>query len=135
MHLQPYLMDKGPGDAGLGAKVGWFFAAPSKSTPTALPSVFLAYPPGFLLFLFGLFIIPELKGRSLEETDELFAAGLHAWQFSKHQTQGTGAKIAALQNEDHEEVRRLSVTQQGGGEEKRFEEKEDADGESGEEKV
>lgn len=85
-------MNSTPGSAGLGAKVGWFFAAPS-----------------FLLFLFGIFIIPELKGRSLEETDELFNAGLKwGWQFSSYKTQGTGAVIAALQNDDVGRVRRLS---------------------------
>lgn len=56
---------------------------------------------GFLLFLFGVFIIPELKGRSLEEVDELFNAGLKwGWQFSSYRTEGTGAQIAALEDED-----------------------------------
>ena len=60
--------------------------------------------------LFGLFIIPELRGRSLEETDGLFDAGLKwGWQFASYRTAGTGAQIAALQNEDKEKVRRLSV--------------------------
>lgn len=90
---QPYLMNAVPGSAGLGARVGWFFAAPS-----------------FLLFLFGIFIIPELKNRSLEEVDELFEAKLKfAWQFSSYRTQGLGAKIAALQTQDTERLRRLSV--------------------------
>ena len=66
---------------------------------------------GFILFLFGVFIIPDLKGRSLEEVDELFGARLKwAWQFSRYQTEGTGAKIAALEKEDDEEVRKLSVS-------------------------
>jgi hypothetical protein len=83
----PYLM------ADLGAKVGWFFAAPS-----------------FLLFLFGVFIVPELKGRSLEETDELFNAGLKfGWQFGSYATKGTGAQIRAIENEDKEKLRKLSV--------------------------
>ena len=65
---------------------------------------------GFLLFLFGIFIIPELKGRSLEETDELFEAHLKwGWQFATYKTQGTGAKIAALENENLERFRKLSV--------------------------
>ena len=89
---------------------------------------------GFILFVFGLFVIPELKGRSLEEVDELFEARLPAWKFASYRTQGTNAKIAALQNNDTERVRKLSV---GGapvmdhidspsasfGDEKRFEEK------------
>ena len=65
---------------------------------------------GFLLFLFGIFIILELKGRSLEETDELFEAHLKfGWQFATCKTQGTGAKIAALQNENFDRFRKLSV--------------------------
>lgn len=65
---------------------------------------------GFLLFLFGIFIIPELKNRSLEEVDELFEVRLKfAWQFASYRTQGTGAKIAALQGQDTERLRRLSV--------------------------
>lgn len=64
---------------------------------------------GFLLFLFGIFIVPELKGRSLEETDELFEANLKwGWQFASYRTVGTGAKIAALQNDDGDRLRRLS---------------------------
>ena len=83
----PYLM------ADMGAKVGWFFAAPS-----------------FILFLFGVFIVPELKGRSLEETDELFNAGLKfGWQFSSYVTKGTGAQIRAIEQEDKEKLRKLSA--------------------------
>lgn len=96
-------MNAVPGSAGLGARVGWFFAAPS-----------------FLLFLFGIFIIPELKNRSLEEVDELFDAKLKfAWQFSTYKTQGIGAQIAALQGQDTERLRRLSVASIP-GEEKRY---------------
>lgn len=70
---------------------------------------------------FGVFLIPELKGRSLEETDELFDAGLKwGWQFSSYETKGVGARIAALENEDHGEVRRLSAPQyESDGDEKR----------------
>ena len=57
---------------------------------------------------------PELRGRSLEEVDELFEAGLQAWQFSSYKTRGTGALIAALQGDDTERLRRVSIT----GEEK-----------------
>lgn len=48
--------------------------------------------------LFGVFLIPELKERSLEETDELFDAGLRwGWQFATYETHGAGARIAALE--------------------------------------
>ncbi|KAK0301592.1 hypothetical protein LTR82_018227, partial [Friedmanniomyces endolithicus] len=80
----PYLMDVAPGSAGFGSRVGWFFAATD-----------------FVLMLFGIFIIPELKGRSLEETDELFNANLKwGWQFKTYQTHGIGAQIAALEPKD-----------------------------------
>lgn len=38
--LQPYLMNVAPGSAGLGARVGWFFAAPSKWTVLTVPNIF-----------------------------------------------------------------------------------------------
>lgn len=45
----------------------------------------------------------------MEETDELFEAHLKwGWQFSSYRTIGTGAKIAALQNDDSDRLRRLS---------------------------
>lgn len=51
-----------------------------------------------ILMLFGIFLIPELQGRSLEETEELFDAGLiWGWQFAKYKTTGIGAQIAALE--------------------------------------
>ncbi|GFZ49764.1 hypothetical protein JCM24511_07167 [Saitozyma sp. JCM 24511] len=74
----PYLLNK-PG-AGLGAKVGYIFAAIS-----------------ICAFLFTVFFVPELKGRSLEEVDELFELRLRAWQFTKAETHGAGARIAALE--------------------------------------
>lgn len=55
-----------------------------------------------VLMMFGVFFIPELKGRSLEETDELFDAGLKwGWQFASYQTTGAGARIAALEMDEH----------------------------------
>ena len=51
-------------------------------------------------FFFTLFFIPELKGRSLEETDELFEMNLWAWQFADAQTTGVGRRIAMLEEGD-----------------------------------
>ena len=51
-------------------------------------------------FVFALFFIPELNGRSLEETDELFEMNLWAWQFSDAQTTGVGRRIAMLEEGD-----------------------------------
>ena len=52
----------------------------------------------------------------MEEVDELFDAGLQAWQFSKYKTKGTGALIAGLQDNDREKLRRVSITDGGVGE-------------------
>lgn len=47
--------------------------------------------------IFAVLFVPELKGRSLEETDELFEQRLWAWQFNKAQTTGIGRRIARLE--------------------------------------
>lgn len=64
----------------LGANVGWIFGGISSAA-----------------LLFSVFFVPELKGRSLEETDELFAMKLWAWQFNKAETHGVGSRIARLE--------------------------------------
>lgn len=66
----------------MGVKIGWIFGS------VALFS-----------FIWGIIFFPELKGRSLEEVDELFAAKLHAWQFKNYETHGTGRLLAELENE------------------------------------
>jgi len=66
----------------MGVNIGWIFGS------VAAFAIIWSY-----LFF------PELKGRSLEEVDELFAANLWAWQFEKHDTHGSGALITALENE------------------------------------
>ena len=47
--------------------------------------------------IFAIFFVPELKGRSLEETDELFDMNLWAWQFHNAKTIGIGARITQLE--------------------------------------
>ncbi|WVW80524.1 hypothetical protein I302_102509 [Kwoniella bestiolae CBS 10118] len=74
----PYLLKK-PG-AGLGPKVGWIIAGDS-----------------LFAFIFAVFYVPELAGRSLEEMDELFELNLWAWQFKGAQTEGVGHRIAQLE--------------------------------------
>ena len=44
-----------------------------------------------------LLFMPELKGRTLEEIDQLFAANLKAWQFKRFQTEGMSATVAQYQ--------------------------------------
>lgn len=79
----PYLLGS-PG-ANLGAGVGWILGGDA-----------------VLALIFAIVFVPELKGRSLEEVDELFEAKLWAWQFSKYETTGVGSRIAQL--EEHNAV-------------------------------
>ncbi|WVQ68313.1 uncharacterized protein L199_006520 [Kwoniella botswanensis] len=74
----PYLLKK-PG-AGLGPKVGWIIAGDS-----------------LFAFIFAVFYVPEIAGRSLEEMDELFELRLSAWQFKNAQTTGVGHRIAQME--------------------------------------
>lgn len=45
------------------------------------------------------FCMPELKGRNLEEIDQLFEAGIPAWKFSKYQTEGLSHDLAVLEHD------------------------------------
>jgi hypothetical protein len=65
-YATPYLVKTGPGDAGLGVKVFFIWGS------TCL---------GCLLFTY--FFIPETKGLSLEQVDELYNAGVKPWQSTK----------------------------------------------------
>lgn len=81
-------------------------------------------------FFFFILCLPELKGRSLEEVDELFTVRrfpirrwseadhqrkLWAWQFSKAETYGVGAEIRGIERggfESHE-VKREDTDMEG----------------------
>ena len=65
-YATPYLVKSGPGDAGLGVKVFFIWGS------TCL---------GCLLFTY--FFIPETKGLSLEQVDELYNDGIKPWQSTK----------------------------------------------------
>ena len=67
-----------------------------ESTPHALLTFQFAGISALAL-AFAIIFVPELKGRSLEETDELFEMRLWAWQFNTAQTSGVGARIARLE--------------------------------------
>ncbi|WVW84361.1 hypothetical protein I302_106395 [Kwoniella bestiolae CBS 10118] len=73
----PYVMQK------IGANVGYVFAAIA-----------------FIGLVFAIFFLPELKGRSLEEMDELFDNPRFkwGWQYPKVQTTGAGAAVAQVEN-------------------------------------
>ena len=78
----PYLL-AAPGAApgvNIGAKLGWIFAVISVTA-----------------VVFVVFFVPELCGRSLEETDELFEMRLWASLFRKSETKGIGGRIAQLE--------------------------------------
>ncbi|KAF4922771.1 Major facilitator-type transporter ecdD [Colletotrichum viniferum] len=51
----------------------------------------------FLTSVWAWFCMPELKGRNLEEIDQLFEANIPAWQFHKFQTDGLSHDLAALE--------------------------------------
>jgi hypothetical protein len=94
--VTPYLLaNPGPN---LGPKIGWIFAA-----------------AGYLSGLFGFFFTPELKGRSLEEVDQMFEAGLHAWQFKDFQTTGAGRRLTELERHDKTGLEGVEEVQQGKG--------------------
>ena len=46
------------------------------------------------------FFFPELKGRSLEEVDEMFEAGIWAYQFKKYVTTSKASQIARIEEGD-----------------------------------
>ena len=71
----PYLIK--PQYANLGAKVAFIFG-------------------GFVTFYFiwAIFCLPEVKGRSLEEIEELFQEDIKAWNFSKYKTKGLSGRVA-----------------------------------------
>jgi MFS transporter, SP family, sugar:H+ symporter len=69
VYTTPYLLST-PG-ANLGPKLGYIWAGFA-----------------FVGAVWVWFCMPELKGRSLEEVDELFAAKLPAWKFKSYKTHG-----------------------------------------------
>lgn len=69
-----------------------------------------------IAILFVFFVVPELKGRSLEDLDELFQAGVSARKFRHHQVQGIGALATTLHKgtePDPEEIIGVEVGLQG----------------------
>lgn len=65
-YATPYLVKEGPGNAGLGSKVFFIWGT------TCL---------GCLIFTY--FFIPETKGLSLEQVDELYNDGVKPWQSTR----------------------------------------------------
>lgn len=50
-----------------------------------------------LAIIFVFFFVPEMKGRSLEELDELFHAKVPAWKAKNYVCTGIGARITDIQ--------------------------------------
>ncbi|KAH8881843.1 general substrate transporter [Thozetella sp. PMI_491] len=73
--VTPYLLPN------MGVNIGWIFGS-------------VALFAGVWAFFF----FPELKGRSLEEVDELFEAGLGARQFKHYESSGAGRLLAEIEN-------------------------------------
>ncbi|KAI0481289.1 putative transporter [Xylariaceae sp. FL0804] len=77
-YINPFVQNA-PGN--LGARVGFVYGSFSL---IAIPWVF--------------FMVPELKGRSLEELDELFNEKVAARRFKSYVAHGVGARITEVQN-------------------------------------
>lgn len=77
-YINPYIQDS-PGN--LGSRVGLIYGSIS-----------------ILSMLFVFFVVPETKGRSLEELDELFQAKVPAWRSASFKATGVGAQITSVEN-------------------------------------
>jgi hypothetical protein len=77
-YINPFVQNE-PGN--LGGKVGFIYGSFSL---ISIPFVY--------------FFVPELKGRSLEELDELFNNHVPARKFSSYVAHGVGARITEVQN-------------------------------------
>ncbi|ORY25074.1 general substrate transporter [Naematelia encephala] len=75
----PYIMNKPYG--GIGGKIGYVFGGMAA-----------------ISLVFAILFVPELKGRGLEEVDELFERRHWGWEYSSIKTSGYGAAIAQLEN-------------------------------------
>lgn len=78
-YVNPYVQNEGYGN--LGARVGFVYGGCS-----------------FLALLWVYFFLPELKGRSLEELNEMFAARVPTRRFKEYICTGIGADITRLQD-------------------------------------
>ncbi|KAL4882168.1 general substrate transporter [Aspergillus karnatakaensis] len=83
-YISPFIQDKG--HAGLEGKIGFIWGGFS-----------------VLAFVWAFFVVPELKGRSLEELDELFENKVSTLNFSKYQSSGYGAQLTVAEEVAHSE--------------------------------
>ena len=80
----PYLLD--PPYAALESKVGFIYGSMS-----------------FLSLVFGYFFLPEVKGHSLEEIEDMFAARLPLRKFGQYESSSTGMGAAITRLEQGDE--------------------------------
>ncbi|KAJ5289250.1 uncharacterized protein N7443_009503 [Penicillium atrosanguineum] len=78
-YINPYVQD--PGYGNLGARIGFVYGGCS-----------------LLALLWAFFFLPELKGRSLEELDEMFALKLPTRKFRGYTSTGIGANVTKVHN-------------------------------------
>lgn len=88
-------MQNAPGD--LGSRVGMIYASISAAS-----------------IVFVYLVVPEMRGRSLEELDEMFQAGVPAWRSRAFKGTGIGARVTAVQNANSEGVGRVLVGLEAG---------------------
>ncbi|CAK7240812.1 MAG: hypothetical protein STHCBS139747_002260 [Sporothrix thermara] len=62
----------------------------------------------FIAIFFVYFFVPEMKGRSLEELDELFQNGVPARHFASYKATGIGAQITDVQNANADPLAHLN---------------------------
>ncbi|OKL56640.1 hypothetical protein UA08_08358 [Talaromyces atroroseus] len=77
-YINPYV-EESPGN--LGSRVGFVYGSVS-----------------IVAMVFVYFLVPEMKGRSLEELDELFQSKVPAWRSSSFEATGIGATITQIDN-------------------------------------
>ena len=88
----PYLMNT----AGLGPKVGYIYGTRHPRHLNTLISGSFC----MVAVVYAWFYIPETRGRSLEELDELFEMRVPAWRFAATQTNGAGRRVTAIERDE-----------------------------------
>jgi hypothetical protein len=76
--INPYMQDEGYGN--LQGKVGFVYGSFS-----VIAAIWVA------------FVLPEMRGRALEELDEMFEQRVSTFKFSTFETEGLGAEIVGVQ--------------------------------------
>lgn len=77
-YVNPFIQNE-PGN--LGARIGMVYGSVS-----------------IIAMAFVWFFVPEMKGRSLEELDELFHSGIPAWRSKSFISTGIGSRITNIEN-------------------------------------